>query len=238
LEETSSQSRREFLRLGAALAGAAVLAPAGLLAQEKKHEAPVNPTEDLMREHAVLGRILLIYERLLAPINAGQPFPADVLVTSTGIIRRFVEDYHEKLEEKYLFPRFEKAGRLVDLVKVLCRQHEAGRHLTDITLEQAGLARAGKPCDRGKLSESMLLFIRMYNPHKARESTVLFPALRAVVSPAEFNNLGEVFEDRERQLFGKSGFEGVVGQVAELEKTLGIYDLNQFTPPGAPSPKC
>jgi hypothetical protein len=40
----------------------------------------------------------------------------------------------------------------------------------------------------------------------------------------------QTFEDRELALFGREGFEGVVGQVAELEKRLGIDDLAQFTP--------
>ena len=41
---------------------------------------------------------------------------------------------------------------------------------------------------------------------------------------------GEQFEDKEHELFGKDGFEGVVAQVATLEDTLGVADLNQFTP--------
>jgi hypothetical protein len=31
-------------------------------------------------------------------------------------------------------------------------------------------------------------------------------------------------------LFGEHGFEKIVAQVAEIEKSLGIYDLSQFTP--------
>jgi len=72
----------------------------------------------------------------------------------------------------------------------------------------------------------------MYAPHEAREDTVLFPAFRQMVTPAEFDALGEEFEKRERQLFGRDGFEGMVRKVAEIEKALGIYDLAQFTPLG------
>jgi hypothetical protein len=32
------------------------------------------------------------------------------------------------------------------------------------------------------------------------------------------------------QLFGEDGFERIVDRVATIEKTLGIYDLAQFTP--------
>jgi len=42
--------------------------------------------------------------------------------------------------------------------------------------------------------------------------------------------LGEEFEKKEHQLFGSEGFEGVLDQVAFIEKKLGIYDPSQFTP--------
>ncbi|WP_433424097.1 hypothetical protein ACQP1V_17315 [Microtetraspora malaysiensis] len=73
-------------------------------------------------------------------------------------------------------------------------------------------------------------FIRMYEPHEAREDTVVFPAFRDVVPPARFRDLGEIFEDEEHRRFGPSGFTGVVNQVADIEKSLGIYNLSQFTP--------
>jgi len=42
---------------------------------------------------------------------------------------------------------------------------------------------------------------------EAREDTVLFPALRPIVSKNEFAALGEDFEKKEHQLFGEDGFE-------------------------------
>ena len=42
--------------------------------------------------------------------------------------------------------------------------------------------------------------------------------------------LGEQFEKEEDRLFGDEGFERTVDQVAAVEKQLGIYDLDQFTP--------
>jgi len=56
-----------------------------------------------------------------------------------------------------------------------------------------------------------------------------FLAAGAVVSPYEFDALGEEFEDKERELFVPEGFEGVVERVAGLERKLGIYDLADFT---------
>ena len=73
-------------------------------------------------------------------------------------------------------------------------------------------------------------FIRMYEPHQAREDTVVFPALRDVLPPKEFRELAERFEDEEHQRFGPAGFQGVVEKVADIEKSLSICDLSQFTP--------
>ena len=70
----------------------------------------------------------------------------------------------------------------------------------------------------------MRQFIRMYNPHEAREDTVLFPAFRGIVSAHEFDSLGEDFEKKEDELFGEDGFFKVwLIAWPEIEKKLGIY---------------
>lgn len=61
---------------------------------------------------------------------------------------------------------------------------------------------------------------------------VLFPAFHKIVSPHEWDALGEEFEKKENQLFHGDGFEKNVAEVASIEKMLGIYDLAQFTPKG------
>lgn len=237
-----NRGRRGFLvrtgGLGLMGAGGVLLGTAAAAAEKsggkKKSggDEGVAPPEDLMREHGVLNRILLIYEEGIRRAEAKQPFPAETVASSADIIRRFIEQYHEKLEEDHLFPRFEKADKLVDLVGTLRRQHQAGRKLTDAILKLATPAAVQAAGNQQKLVEAMRAFIRMYRPHEAREDTVLFPALRSIVPPKEFAELGEQFEDKEHQLFGKEGFEGVVVQVGKLEQALGIYDLEQFTPRG------
>src|SRR6266700_3093694 len=227
-------ARRVFLRSGIILSSAA-LGGVGLLhgAEEKKgkeKEAEVGPPEDLMREHGVLKRVLLSYGEVLRRIDTKQDFPPEAVADAARIIRSFVEDYHEKLEEDFLFPRFEKANLLVDLVKVLRTQHQAGRQVTDVTMRFANLQSLKNESERGQLITSMQQFIRMYNPHEAREDTVLFPAFRKIVSLHEFDALGEDFEKKEDELFGEDGFEKVVDKVAGIEKRFGIYDLAQFTP--------
>ena len=51
-----------------------------------------------------------------------------------------------------------------------------------------------------------------------------------MLAPKDFSDLAETFEDEEHQRFGQAGFQGVVERVADIEKSLGIYNLDQFTP--------
>ena len=225
-------SRRHFLRQGGALAAAAaLLGPAQLLAAEQPKAAAVDvtPTEDLMREHGVLRRVMFIFDELAKRLQGAADFPPVVITESAKIIRTFIQDYHEKDEEDAIFPRFVKAGKLTDLVKVLIAQHQAGRRLI-ASLETSAKANLKDPAAREQVSGLLASFNRMYRPHAAREDTVLYPAFRSVITPKEFDALGDQFEDKEQKLFGKDGFEKIVAEVAGIEKQLGLYDLAQFTP--------
>jgi hemerythrin-like domain-containing protein len=106
-------------------AGVAIVAVAARAAGKQEEE--VSPGEDLMREHGVLRRVMLVYDEAVRRLHAGQQVPLDAVAAGAGIVRRVIEDYHEKLEEDFLFPRFEKAGELTDVVAVLRTQHRAGR---------------------------------------------------------------------------------------------------------------
>ncbi len=228
----TDRTRRHFLNqlacTGSAILAARALAPAR--AQEPKkpgEEEEVSPAEDLMREHGVLKRVMLAYDEIVRRIEAKQDFAPQALSQCAQMIRSFVEDYHEKLEEQHLFPRFRKANKLVDLVDILTAQHQAGRAQTEVILQNASLKSDDQ---RQKVVRAVRAFNRMYAPHEAREDTVLFPAFRGIVSRNEYDALGEEFEKQENKLFGQEGFEKMVDRIAGIEKTLGIYDLAQFTP--------
>src|SRR5206468_4500699 len=105
------------------------------------------------------------------------------------LVRTFTEDYHEKLEENHLFPRYRAANKLVDLVEVLTAQHQAGRRTTE-RIEALAAARSLKDPDESReLTARIRQFIRMYRPHETREDTVLFPVLHQIVSKNEYDSL-------------------------------------------------
>ena len=96
----------------------------------EEEEAEIPLTEDLMREHGVLNRVLLIYEEIIKRISANKPFAVSTLDQAVYIIKTFIEEYHEKMEEDYLFPLFEKQHKEVRLVRTLKLQHTRGKEIT------------------------------------------------------------------------------------------------------------
>src|SRR5712692_11453123 len=102
-------NRRELMTTALA-AGLTGLAPAAVLAAPKSAskrvarpawdpDEGVTAPEDLMKEHGVLNRCLLIYEEGVRRIRARVEIPPEVFQHTAGLLRRFVEEYHEKNEE-------------------------------------------------------------------------------------------------------------------------------------------
>jgi hemerythrin-like domain-containing protein len=218
-------SRRQFV-----LSSSAALVACGAAATSADHphggDDEVTPAEDLMREHGVLRRVMYLYDEAAQRFEAQREVPLDALAGGATIIRHVIEEYHEKLEEDFIFPRYEKAGVLADLTAVLRTQHVAGRALTAqiLALAKAPLADA----DRATLAKALRSFNHMYQAHAAREDTVLFPALRGLVGKHEYGEMGEKFEAKETEMLGDHGFEHAVAAVAKLEVAFGVDDLSKL----------
>jgi hemerythrin-like domain-containing protein len=232
----SLNSRRHLL-VGAA---GSVLLSASAFADQRRQatpstktktaeSVPVTPTEDLMREHGVLQRILLIYEAGARRIGQGEDIDPVVFTQAAETMRDFIHDYHEKSEEEQVFPRFKKAGRMVELIDVLLVQHTAGRKLTDRILQTAEASRGNKE-QRQAMIDAMQASITLYRPHAAREDTNIFPTLRSLMTPNEFEELGETLEKAEVAKLGSDGFEKMTKRVEQIEKRIGTDDLAQVTP--------
>ncbi len=230
--------RRAFLVGGGGLAAGA--AGAGTAAWALTRPAPtasdpapsevLPPDDDLMREHGVLKRVLLCYREMIGRVQAGGALSAQDLRDAALIIHDYIEGFHEGLEEGYVFPRLRAAGLLTDTVTTLLVQHARGRVITQFLLSRATPAGVASAAARTQLAVAMQAFDRMYEPHEAREDTVVFPAFRQIVPAAELADLGQHFAELERQQFGTDEFTAMVARVAGIEQALGIYDLGQFTP--------
>ena len=122
---TSGFNRRQIVGAASGLAAAGLFAPAQAIAEEKEKQEEkmeeVTPPEDLMREHGVLNRVLLIYEAVLRRFASNESLDPSIVSGSAQIIRSFIEDYHEINEQNYVFPRSGRPGKwLISSISFAC----------------------------------------------------------------------------------------------------------------------
>jgi hemerythrin-like domain-containing protein len=240
-----STSTRRMILLAAASGAAAMSSLAGAAVQDDSQRnedrgpgeiKDVGSVEDLMREHGVLRRILLIYQQTAVKLRDGDSVDVNALNGAAQLFRTFGEDYHEKmLEESFIFPALRKIRSPVAAYPdVLIAQHHRGRKITDYIIDVTAHHKLSTS-RAAALSHAFDGIALMYQNHAAREDTLVFPAWKQALAERDLDEIGDKFEDIEQQQFGKDGFETIVDQVGEIEKTLGYADLAQFTAPMPPS---
>jgi len=199
-------------------------------------EKEVGAVEDLMREHGVLRRAILIYREAAVKLRAKPAgVDPDALRRTALLFRSFGEDYHEKkLEEAHIFPTIRRAGgQAAAFVDILIAHHQRGREITDYVLALTAKG-AIVSADAEPLARALDGVELMYEHHTAHEDTVVFPAWKDALSAHQLDEMGEQFEEIEHRQFGKDGFEHAVAQIAHIEQALGIADTARFAPPPPP----
>lgn len=232
----SLDRRRWLVQAGAVLTAAAAPAHAAPAGKPSSSPREVLAVEDLMREHGVIRRVLLVYaeagERLLT--GRGE-VPVPALIKAAGLMRRFGEDYHERqLEEQHVFPVLERRGGAeADLARILKAQHDRARQITDYLLAATRTGRISAT-DTHPCGQALRGLVRMYEHHAATEDTVLFPAWKNALSDAQYVEDSDRFESLEKRMFGQDGFEDAVKTIAGVEQDFGLADLSRLTAPPPP----
>lgn len=225
-DESGLDRRAAFL----AVAGIGALATLESCRKGDEGEEDIPATEDMMREHGVLRRILVAYRETAAMIRASTRFDVAALADAAELFRVFGEDYHEhKLEEEHVFPAVKKAGGpAAALIDTLLQQHQRGREINHFLID---ICRGGNlpGARRLDVANSLETYARMYEAHAAKEDTIVFQAWRKSMSKHQLEEAGELFEDIEKAQFKGDGFDQAVDRIATIEQRLGIADLGRFT---------
>jgi hemerythrin-like domain-containing protein len=248
----TSNTRRDFLRTSAIVGTGLVLTSCGggkisNTEGQNKHEpsstpdknkmgGEVTPAEDLMREHGILRRALLVYSAAAIKLRTNpSAISPDSLQKTAKLFQAFGEEYHEKkLEEAFIFPAVKKAGgEAANYADVLVVQHTRGREITDYIFSVTRGATLGAS-NTQQLAKALEDFVLMYRNHAAREDTIVFPAWKQTMTAKQLDEMNDKFEDIEHEQFGEDGFEDAVKQISAIEGGLGLADIAQFTAPPPP----
>ena len=240
------QKRRDLLRdsalLGALVASGSLisLSHAEQKPEQTGKEPEVTATEDLMREHGVIRRALLVYAEIVPKLRQNPAgVDASAVRKTAQLFREFGENYHEKmLEEEHIFPRIRTMGKpqLTRYADILVAQHQRGREITDYILAVTTSSRISS-ANAEPLAGVFEGFVRMYENHAAREDTIIFPAWKTNFTDKQLDEISDQFEDIEHKMFGKDGFDDAEQKISSIESTLGFSDLEQFTPSRPPQLK-
>lgn len=230
-EQNNACDRRQLLTAIGGIAIVSGLASSRSIADKK--EIDVTANEDLMREHGIIRRALLVYrEASKRARSTPQSLPLPSLAATAKLFRQFGEDYHERaLEEKHIFPVVRKLRTSVaSLPDVLQQQHERGRQITDYILRITQSERLAA-AEAERFATTLDNFVTMYEPHASREDTILFPAWKAALGDKAYAEMGDQFEEIEHKFFGHDGFDDALAHIEVIERAFGIDDLSKATAP-------
>lgn len=226
-------SRRNFVARAAATTLAITVPLRGQQQPAEQKEPEVTATEDLMREHGVLRRALLVYRETIPKLRKdASGVDPRALHQAADLFRTFGEDYHEKmLEEQHIFPVVRKMkGEAAKYPDILVVQHNRGREITNYILSATNHAKVGSG-DVEPMARAMETLVRMYEHHAAREDTIVFPAWKLNFTDKQLDEYSDQFEEIEKKMFGKDGYEDAEKKISGIEQSLGLSDIAQFTAP-------
>ncbi len=189
-----------------------------------------SPTEMLSREHALMERLMISIESMIASIANGENMDLRPLHRAAMLMKRVGSEHHMVDEERLIFPKIETSGRHADLLRTLRLQHDKGRAIIDRVID---LTEAGGVDTIGEMNEIVRLcmsFIVMYRSHAAVEETILFPALYDFATNDEIMNIQAIMRGEEEGLMKDQKFHNMMDSLAAIEAVAGTSDISRFTP--------
>jgi hemerythrin-like domain-containing protein len=154
----------------------------------------VSPVDELVREHALIRRMLAVLERIAGRVEAGAAFPFADAAVVLRFFREFVERVHHRKEHECCYPSavLESHQEVVEAIGELEGDHEdsrgvlqglllfwePGELLADERVGFAGLART---------------YARRLREHMAVEEESLYPAVRARIRGKDLDEVQERF---------------------------------------------
>ncbi len=190
----------------------------------------VSPTELLSRDHAIIERLMIVFESMIASIAEGENPDLRPINHAARMLKEVGVNHHMEDEEQLIFPKIELSGRYDDLLKTLRLQHDRGRVIIDRIIDLTKNGTVESIAEINEMTNQCLSFTIMYRPHAAVEETVIFPALYDFASNDEILNIQAIIRGEEKELLENEEFRRRLNSLAIIEAQAGTSDINRFTP--------
>ena len=190
----------------------------------------VSPTELLSWDHAIMERLMIVFESKIASIAEGESRDLRPINHAALMLKEVGANHHMVDEERLIFPKIELSGRYDDLLKTLRLQHDRGRAILDRIIDLTRNSSVKSIAEMNEITHLCLSFTIMYRPHAALEETVIFPALYDFASNDEIMNIQAIIRGEEKGLLQNKEFGRRLDSLAIIEAQAGTSDLSRFTP--------
>ncbi len=175
----------------------------------KMRHQPIPVVEDLFQEHAILRRLLVLFDRFVT-IRSVDP---RVLIPATTFFADFGAGYHAKTEEKLIFPIFAKSAA--------CHVNDFKREHKEATAMVKQIASLAKRDHLNGLWQLIPAFTELYHSHSAREDLIIFAKLRPKLGDRRLHILSVEVEEFEADLLGENAFAEAVKMLNTIEVQYG-----------------
>ena len=154
----------------------------------------VEPFQDLVREHHLIGRVLSVLERSAQRILTDQVVPVDTLSDAIGFLEQFAASSHHPKEEGALFPLLaSKPGISAHgALLTLATDHIFGRSRIQ-NLRKVFPLTGSSSADRSTFGGLLSACALETRHHLSREAQIVFPLARASLNGSELTWLASAF---------------------------------------------
>ena len=167
----------------------------------------MRPTEQLMKEHRLIEKILGVLGSLAADAAKGIGPDPDRARDTLTFFREFADHCHHGKEEKHLFPKLGERGYGPETgpVAVMLAEHEQGRAYLRAVGE--ALNDLGADGARTRFASAARGYVELLTAHIFKEDNILFQLADNVFTEDDQRIVAAGFEEVERVEMGEGAHE-------------------------------
>ncbi len=178
----------------------------------------MKSVERLMAEHELIERGLVLLEKAVVRIDAGQTLPKDFPAWAVQFFQQFADKCHHAKEEDVFFPVLKQRGipEQGGPIGVMLHEHVLGRDCVG----RMNDASQAQPVDTRKFAEAARQYIPLLRQHIFKENNVLFHMAERVMSDADDADVTSRFSQVEQERGVTGWHESFASDVVRWEQAL------------------